>query len=162
MLILGGEYNLFSPELWNAGVGFNMKVFDDYIQNDCLLTFGGIQAKPVKAEEPGSDDPQMKFLLSVRDNIYFTLEGKWVGLRAGAFASFGIYDIPDNTKVYDLFFNGGGLVGICVLPQSLVSVTIDVCPAYKVAFRINEGIAENESGFSLGLFLGIRFNFDKL
>jgi hypothetical protein len=156
MLILGGEYNLFSPEVWNAGVGFNIKVFDDYIQNDCLLTFGGIQAKPAEAEEPEPGKPPMKFLLSVRDNIYFTIDGKWVGLRAGGFASFGIYGI------HDLFFNGGGLVGICVLPQSLVSVTLDLCPAYKVAFRVNKGVTKNESGFSLGLFVGIRFNIDKL
>jgi hypothetical protein len=191
MFMLGGQYNFLKPQFWGAGLGFNFKLLNEYLQNDFLINFGGIWVKEIEIAEtppeilPGgtdntdepalnvktdnttnaetkTNDPRHKFLFSLRDSLYFTLDGKWIGLRAGIFASLGVYGIPDFPKSWDLVFNPGGFVGISLFPKSLVSVIIDVCPGYLITFRIDEGLAKNETGFSLPLFLGIRFNMDKL
>jgi len=188
MLILGGEYNLSSPEFWGIGVGFNMKLFNEYIQNDFMVNLGAIRAKEAVIEQIPEDDEQgteeneqrtgnreqrienneqlaigqAKLLFSVSDKLYFSRDGKWVGLRAGVFASVGVYGIYDFPKTWDLFANAGGFAGVTILPQSFVSINLDLCPGYAVAFRFDDGFTENEAGFSLGLFLGIRFNLDKL
>jgi len=180
MFLLGGQYNLTKPQFWGAGLGFNLKLFKEYLQNDLTANVGGIWAKEAAIKEPETDETEidepetngmeidgtetaakMKFLFYVKDNFYFSLDWKWVGLRAGVFASFGVYGIPDFPKVWDLFFNAGGFVGICILPQSLISITVDVCPGYAMAFRFDKGMATNEDGFSLPLSVGIRFNLDK-
>ena len=157
MLLAGGEYNFFKPEFWSAGAGFNMKLFNDYMQNDFMINGGRIRAK-----EPETGDYHQKFLFSLRDSLYFSLEGEWVGLRMGVFASFGVYDIVDFPKVYDLFLNGGGFAGVSILPKSMISVTVDICPGYASAFRYDEKAAKNEAGFSLSVFLSLRLNIDKL
>ena len=158
VLILGGEYNFFKPEFWSTGAGFNLKLFNNYIQNDLLLGFGSI-----KAEEPGTGGRPPKFLFSLQDSLYFALDGKYAGLRAGIFASFGTYGIHDFFTSYDLFLNPGGFMGFSILPQSLISVTIDLRAGYAIAFRIKEkGPDINETGFSLSPCVGIRFNIDKL
>jgi len=192
MLLLGGEYNLTNPQFWSAGLGFNLKLFNEYIQNDLTLNFGNIRAKEmvIKKTEPQEtepDDPEtgdpaqnvfsanagsiwahetktavpVKFLFYVKDTIYFSLDGKWVGIRAGVFASMGIYDIPDYKTAADLFFNGGGFAGIYFLPRSLIGVTVDVAPGYAIAFRVGETLGINEAGFSLPLSVCIRLNLDK-
>jgi hypothetical protein len=157
MLLLDGEYNIYKPEFWNVGVGFNMRLFNQYFQNDFMLGFGGI-----RVEESESGESPLKFLFSFKDSFYFSLDWELVGLRAGIFASVGIYDIPDFKKRWDLFFNIGGVVGICILPKSLVSVIIDLRPGYAIAVRTGEESFINEAGFSLSPSVGIRFNFDKL
>jgi len=177
MFLLGGEYNFLEPQFFNVGLGFNLKLFNEYIQNDLTVNFGGILAKDiVMIEEAPNDaandeapelvmttgDPRLKFLFSLKDSLYFSLDWKWAGLRAGIFASFGVYGISDSAKSWDMIFNPGGFVGICLFPKSLVSVVVDVCPGYLVAFRVSESMAENEAGFSLPVYLGIRFNLDKL
>ena len=144
MLILGGEYSLFSPEFWGAGVGFNLKLFNKYIQNDVLITFGSIDAPPAK------------FLFSLRDSFYFCLEGTWLGLRAGICALLGMYG------THDLLFSPAGFVGFVLLPQSLISINLDACPGYAIAFRVGEDLGINKAGFSLALFFGVRLNLDKL
>jgi hypothetical protein len=186
MFLVGGEYNFLRPQFWCAGLGFNFKLLNEYLQNDFLVNFGGVWVKEIETAEPSNEtdetddsppnartdmemktgdktnDPLLKFLFSLKDSFYFTLDGKWVGLRAGVFASFGVYGIPDFPKSWDLLFNPGGFVGISLFPKSLVSVVIDVCPGYIIIFRIDDGFNKNEAGFSMPLFLGIRFNIDKL
>ena len=174
MLMLSGEYSFFKPQFWGAGIGFNMKYFNEYIQNDLTLNFGSIWAKDVPVEEEESDEDRppvvqveslgssMRFVFYLRDNLYFALEGDWVGLRAGVFASLGVYNIIELPMSYDMLFNGGGFAGITILPKSLISVALDLCPGYLVAFRLKDGISKNQEGFSLSLALSIRFNFDKL
>ena len=172
MLMLGGEYNLFKPGFWGAGAGFNLKLFDEYIQNDFMVYFGNISAKEAliidddeteddipDRSEPG-DSPR-KFLIYIRDSLFFTLEWKWVGLRTGLFASLGAYNIANFPKV-DLFLNPGGFVGISIMPKSLISATIDLCPGYAMAFNLNDGIVVHETGFSLSVALAVRLNLDKL
>ena len=172
MLILGGEYNILQPDFWNASIGFNQKIINRYIQNDILLNFGSITAKNIEFIETEDEDsgiiraeqisyPQ-KFIFSVRDNLFFSLDGRWIGLRAGIFALLGINGIPDFPTAYNMFLNTGGFAGIWILPKSLVSVTLDISPGYALAFRLSEGPYIHEGGFSLPLSLGIRFNFDKL
>jgi hypothetical protein len=160
MIILGGEYNFIKPQFWSAGLGFNFIVLNEHLQNDFTVNFGGILPKEINT----ADDPRQKFLFSIRDGFYFSWDWKWVGLRAGVFASWGIYDIDGSSKTCDMSFIPGGFVGLSLFPKSLFSVVIDVCPGYLFLFRINEGFSfsKNESGFSLPLFLGIRFNMDKL
>ena len=158
VLILNGEYNFFKPEFWSIGAGFNMKLFNNYIQNDFLLGFGGI-----KAEEPETGGYPPKFLFSFQDSLYITRDWKYAGLRAGLFAALGNYGVPDYPANWDLFFSIGGFAGVSILPRSPVSVTVDLRPGYAIAFRTEEGGANiNEAGFSLSPSVGIRFNFDKL
>jgi len=166
MFVLGGEYNFTNPQFWAAGIGFNMRLLNEYIQNDLTINFGGISANDpaqnMRAMETKTTTEQ-KFLFYVKDNIYFSLDWKWVGLRSGIFASLGLYDIYDNYSAADMFFNGGGFAGICLLPKSLFSLTIDVCPGYATAFYVREKEAGlKTAGFSLPLAVGIRFNLDKL
>ena len=179
MLILGGEYNFYKPDFWSAGLGFNHRLFNEYIQNDFVFNFGRLTAKrtqiiETEVENGGTEngepeiirteviDYPQKFFFYVKDNFYFALEGRGLGLRAGIFASFGIYGIPDFPTAYDLFFNGGGFAGISILPKSLISLTLDISPGYTVAFSFNEGFSRNDEGFSLTLSMGIRLNFDRL
>ena len=184
MLILGGEYNIYKPDFWSAGIGFNHRLLNEYIQNDFTLNFGRITAKHTQiietvVENGGTEngeeengEPEIirteiidypeKFIFYVRDNLYLALEGRGLGLRAGVFASFGIYGMPNFPTAYDMFFNGGGFLGISILPKSLFYVTMDVSPGYTLAFSINDGLVMNERGFSLSLGIGIRLNLDKL
>ena len=171
MLMLGGEYNFFKPQLWGAGLGFNLKLFNEYIQNDLTVNFGNLWAKEaiveIESEETETvitegGDVRKRFFFSLRDSLYFTLEGDWVGLRAGIFASLGLYQIVEFPTAYDLFANGGAFAGIVILPKSLFSVALDLCPGYLIAFRFKEGVSKNDEGFSLSLSLSIRFNLDKL
>jgi hypothetical protein len=187
MLMLGGNYNLMrKPEIWSAGLGFNLKLYKEIVQNDFSVNFGGIQAKvlikntdepddtdetddtkpvhpvtPVQPVQPIESEAQMKYLFSIRDNLYFNHEWRWFGIRAGAFASFGLYGIRNSLKAYDLFFNAGGMAGICILPKALISITLDASPGYAIAFSYAEGFGINEKGFSLPLSLNIRVNLDK-
>ena len=166
------------PMFWGAGVGFNLKLFNDYIQNDLMLNFGSINAEEAIIDESsdnedsrffsrstgdgtGTGEAAMNFLFYFRDKLYFSLDWKWVGLRAGISAALGVYGIPDFPTVWDLFINAGGLVGVCILPHSLVSITLDFCPGYTLAFRFS-GFNKNDAGLSFPLFLGVRFNLDKL
>jgi hypothetical protein len=158
MLLLDGEYNFFKQEFWNVGAGFNMKLINQYVQNDFMLGFGGLRVK----ETESGEESLLKFIFSLKDSFYFSLDGKWIGLRLGVFASIGIYDIPDFKKRCDMFFNAGGFAGICILPRSLISVTVDLRPGYAIAFRIGEELSVNKAGFSLSPSVSIRFNFDKL
>jgi hypothetical protein len=175
MLMLGGEYGFLKPQSWGAGLGFNYMLFDEYIQNDLTANFGGIRVKDIYIveqtgeEEPGEasaseivfGDPTLKFLFYLRNNLYFTFEWQWVGLRVGVFASLGIYGIPDFPSTFDLFLNPGGFMGISIMPKSPVSVTVDLCPGYVMAFRTGKELIKNEAGFSLSLSLNIRLNLDK-
>jgi len=158
MLIIGGEYNHFSPVFWNASIGFNLELINEHIQDELLFTLGGITVKNTKEEGP------QKFLFSVKDNIFYSLDGRFIGLRSGITASFGIYDVPIVPRSFDFFFSAAALVGICILPKSLISVTLDVCPGYAMAFNytVPFEFSGNESGFMLPLTLGIRLNIDKL
>jgi len=164
MLLLGGEYNLTNPQFWSAGMGFNLKILKEYFQNDLSLNFGAIRvndpAKNMWAYDTKNTANQ-QFLFYVKDNVYFCLDGKWVGMRAGVFASMGIYDVPDYKTEADLFFNGGGFAGICILPRSLIGITIDAAPGYAIAFRVGKVLGINAGGFSLPLSVGIRLNLDK-
>jgi len=159
MLLLGGDYNLMGkPEVWNVGLGFNLKLYEEFVQNDFFINFGGIRARDAGNEEAASP---LKFLFSVKDNLFLNKEWRWIGLRAGVFASFGFYGIRDSFKIYDMLFSTGGLAGICVLPKALISVLLDVSPGYTIAFGNDGGLRIYEAGFSLPLFLCIRINFDK-
>jgi hypothetical protein len=157
MLIVGGDYNPFKPVFWNGNIGFNLELFNENIQDDLLLNFGSLTAENEQGKEP------QKFIFSIKDNFFYSLDGRFVGLRAGVSASFGIYDIPEFPKSADLFFTATGLVGICILPKSLISITLDLCPGYAVAFRATDapGLSLNDSGFILPMALGIRVNLDK-
>ena len=175
MPIISGDYNIYKPDFWTVGAGFNIKLFKEIIQNDLSVNFGSMTARRIEIIETKIDDengeeqiistevidyPQ-KFLFSIKDNIYFTLEGKFIGIRAGASASIGIYGIKLPGQ-YDLFFNIGGLAGLSLFSKALISVTLDVLPGYAVAFRILDGVSKNEDGFALAVSVGIRLNFDKL
>ena len=169
MLVFGGQYNFSKPEFWNAGVGFNMKLINEYFQNDLMLNFGSFRNEVIVSEEQGEDTIRVNtgeykenYLYTVKDSFYFTLDGSWIGLRAGVFAGFGIYGVIEFPKVYDLFFNPGGLVGICLFPKSLFSLALDFSPGYVVAFRLGNGLYINESNLSLSLSLGLRLNFDRI
>jgi hypothetical protein len=157
MLIAGGEYNPFNPPFWNGNIGFNLELFNVHVQDELVFGFGGITVKDERDERP------QKLLFSVRDNFFYSLDGEFIGLRAGISAAFGAYDITGLPKVFDLFFSAAGLVGICVLPKSLISITLDICPGYAMAFRIKDtpDISDNEMGFMLPIALGIRLNMDK-
>jgi hypothetical protein len=159
MFLLGVEYNILRPQFWDAGLGFNFMILNERLQNDFLITFGGIWAKDVETK---TNAPRQRFAFSLRDSIYFSLDGRWAGFRAGIFASFGVFGVYDFPSIWDLVFNPGGFAGISLFPKSLVSMVIDICPGYVITFRINDGLAKNEAGFSLPLFLGLRFNMDKL
>ena len=169
MIFLGGDYNLMiKPETFNVGLGFNIKLYDEFVQNDFIVNFGGIRARYAekKTDETESNEPDdsaipMKFHFSIRDNLYYNHEWKWVGLRAGIYASFGVYGIRDSLSVYDLFFSIGGLAGICILPRALISITLDISPGYALTFGNVGELSVYEAGFSLPLSFCIRFNFDK-
>lgn len=158
MLILGGEYNPFKPGFWNSHIGFNIELFNENIQNDFLLCFGGITAKNEAGEEPH------RFLFCFKDKLFFSLDGDIAGFRAGITAGFGVYESPPFPKVSQLFFNAGGVIGAALFPKSLISVTIDACPGYAIAFRATDvpDAALDEAGFMLALSIGFRLNLDKL
>jgi hypothetical protein len=158
MLIIGGEYNPFKPAFWDSNIGFNIEVLDQHIQNDILFAFGGIWARNEEEKRP------QKFLFSLKDKIFYSLDGRYVGLRAGVSAAFGIYDLSEFPQRTDLFFSAGGFAGICIFPHSPFSVTLDVCPGYALAFYVTDapGASVNDSGFMLPISLGLRFNIDKL
>ena len=196
MLIVGGDFNPLRPGFWGGRLGFNLKLVDEYIQNDLFLSVGGIKAK-MRPEEPepeeeipdepdeetdGDDKPEEKpekkaqyntgsqtgagesyhFFFAVKDALYFSLEGKYLGLRAGVTAALGAY-FP-NFPSYEFFIYGAGFAGISLFPKSLISLTVDICPGYIVAFHIKEipNLALSDSGFVLPISVGIRFNIDKL
>jgi len=166
MFVLGGEYSLTNPQYWGLGLGFNLKVYKEYFQNDFSVNFGGIRVND-PAENMWAhntkDAAEQKFLFYLKDNIYYSHDWKWVGIRAGVFVLIGLFDIYDNHSAADLLFNGGGFAGICLLPKSLFSLTIDVCPGYAIAFYAREKEAGIKAGgFSLPLAVGVRFNLDKL
>jgi hypothetical protein len=163
VLIAGGEVNPLKPVFWGANAGFNFEILSKYLQNDFLLSFGGIHAGS-GAEETQEEPEPGKFLFALKDNLYVSLNGEILGLRIGVSASFGMYDIPEYPKMYDLFFNAAGLIGIGIFPQSLISITVDICPGYVLAFRVTDAPsgAVNDSGFMLPIALGLRLNLDKL
>jgi hypothetical protein len=158
MLIIGGEYNPFRPLLWDGAIGFNIEVLNEHIQNDVLLTFGGIRVKNKGGEE------SQKFIFSLKDNFFYSLNGQYIGLRAGISAAFGIYDVSEFPGKNDLFLSAAGLVGICIFPKSIISITLDVCSGYALAFCLTDAfdVSHNDSGFMLPISLGVRFNIDKL
>jgi hypothetical protein len=158
LLMVGGEFNPLDPLFWNGGIGFNIEVLNEHLQNDTLLAVGGIRAENEEGERP------QKILVSVKDKFFYSLNGRYLGLRAGISAAFGVYDLSGVPKVTDFFFSIAGLAGICILPKSLISVTLDICPGYAVAFRLNDAFkgSLNELGFMLPISLGVQFNIDKL
>jgi hypothetical protein len=158
LLMVGGEFNPLDPLFWDCGIGFNIEVLNEHLQNDTLLVFGGIMAENEEGERP------QKLLFSVKDNFFYSLNGRYLGLRAGISAAFGIYDLSGAPKEADFFFNIAGLAGICILPKSIISVTLDICPGYAMAFRLNDAFkpSRNEFGFMLPISLEVRFNIDKL
>ena len=183
MLLLGGEYNLYTsqyssaagPQFWSAGIGFNMKILNEYFQNDLMLNLGRIRAKAfemVEIQEEDSEDvhnelveagEKDKLLFTVKDSFYFTLDGSFVGIRAGVFAALGLYDIIDFPTVYDLFVNAGGFAGLCFFPKSLFSLALDFSPGFAAAFRLGGGGPYiNDMGLSMSFSAGIRINFDKI
>ena len=174
MLLFGTEHNIYnSPGFWTAGTGFNMKLINDYFQNDLMFNGGQIRAKKefvreiVNAEgekqiiRSDTDEYTDKFLFTVKDNFYLAYDWKWIGLRAGVFASIGIYDVPDFPHLWDFFFNTGGFGGVCFFPKSLFALAVDAGPGYSVAFRLGDGPQTRESGFSLVISLSLRINFDR-
>jgi hypothetical protein len=158
LLMVGGEFNPLDPLFWNCGIGFNIEVLNQHIQNDTLLVAGGIRAENEEGERP------QKFLFSVKDKFFYSLNGRYIGLRAGISAAFGIYDFSRDPQATDLFFSVAGLAGICILPKSLISITLDICPGYAMAFRLNDAFkgSRNEFGFMLPISLGVQFNIDNL
>ena len=183
MVMLSGEYNLFKPPLWGAGIGYNMRLWDTYVYNDLLAYFGLIQAREPyilesfitekvtddegnEVDETQSifteyEDFPHQFFFSIRDNLYFALDWKWVGLRAGIFASLGVYHFSDFPRLH-LFVIPGGFAGISILPKSLISVTLDISPGYIFAFGFGEdGAALYDTGLYLSVALGVRLNLDK-
>jgi hypothetical protein len=159
MLIAGGGYNPMSPGFWDAYAGFNMELYNEHLENDLLLSFGGIRAASGQGEEEKG-----RFLFRVKDNIYFSWDFSVIGFRASVSASFGFYDLSGFPSVSDLFFSAAGFAGICILPKSLVAVTVDVFPGCALAFRVTDapGASINGAGFMLPLSVGLRFNLDKL
>ncbi|MDR2483030.1 MAG: hypothetical protein LBD08_05290 [Treponema sp.] len=158
MLILGGEYNPLSPGFWSVGAGFNLELFNEYIQDDLMFNFGGVTALNEQGERPP------RFIFSIKDSVYFSLDWDWIGLRAGITASAGLYQHPEFPEKAALLFSAGGFAGLCVLPRSPISITVDLCPGYAAAFHVTDkpDAALDEPGFILPVALGIRLNLDKL
>ncbi len=158
LLIAGGEYNPFKPSFWDCGIGFNVEVLNEHLQNDILFLGGSIMVRDEEDERP------QQFFFSVKDKFFYSLNGRYLGLRAGVSASFGIYDISEAPREIDFIFSVAGFAGICIFPKSLISIVLDICPGYAMAFCINDDFegSRNEFGFILPIFLGVQFNFDKL
>jgi len=180
MFLLGGEYNLLGQQFWNVGLGFNLKLINEYFQNDFMINGGFISAKDIvmvdappeadaKDDAPkqvmATGDLRTRFLFSLKDSFYFSYDWKWIGVRAGVFASLGVYGVSDSGKSFNMSFNPGGFAGVCLFPRSIVSAFIDLCPGYLVVFRLSgsdsDSLFKNEAGFSLPLAAGIRINLDK-
>ena len=82
VLIAGGEVNPLKPVFWGANAGFNFEILSEYLQNDFLLSFGGIHAGS-GAEETQEETAPGKFLFALKDNLYVSLNGAILGLRIG-------------------------------------------------------------------------------
>ncbi|MDR2480859.1 MAG: hypothetical protein LBD07_01010 [Spirochaetaceae bacterium] len=177
MVLFGADTGYFKPNIgkyitkeddyyvrdyWNYNIGFNLQLFNPFIQNDSLLSFGSMtlsdQYNEVKNNGNSSLKDYQKFMFGIKDNLYVTLDTKFIGLRAGVSGSLGIYDF------FDFLFNATGLFGVCFFPKSLIALAIDVCPGFAVDFHVNGAtdMSLNKAGFILPVSACIRFNLDKL
>jgi hypothetical protein len=154
MLIIGGEYNPLTPLFWDGNMGFNIKT-NEYMQNEMLLGAGVISSRDENGEDPE------KMLFAFRDNFFFSLEGRYLGLRAGVSGALGVFDVLAMPGKISVFVNLTGLVGLWILPRSLISVVVDICPGYGLTFFIPDGFISN-SRFVLPIALSLRLNIDKL
>jgi hypothetical protein len=153
LLMLGGEYNFMGPAFWDTGLGFNFKLYQDYIQNDTLLSFGTIKSPGDKAN----------FLVCIGDKLYYEYDLlPIVGFRAGLSAGLGL----SSGSMGDGALNLGGFAGVLLFPQSLISAALDVGCGYLWAFNAGKshknyfGILKK--GLVLPLALNIRLNLDRL
>ncbi|MDR0403848.1 MAG: hypothetical protein LBH35_09705 [Treponema sp.] len=186
ILMTQADWNFLSPDnaqssrgpTWLSGsAGTNILLYRTLIQNDVLVGFGGIQAiGPFKIEKPpvadGEDETVeyehregSQFLFTVSDNIFVSLNTKAIGLRAGFSGGAGIY----SGELVQLFLNLGFLAGIHILPESLISFTVDIKPGYTgtIAWDFNnadviQAISPLQHGWTFPLALSLRLNLDKL
>jgi hypothetical protein len=160
VLMVGGDVNPFKPSHWSAGIGFNLGIVGDYIQNDTFLNFGGFSEALFKDTLRAQHTPRWDFLVSVKDNVYFSYELPFIGFRVGVSAGFGAY----SADFGDCLFTIGGLAGVVILPKSPVSVVIDVNPSFGVAFNLSNNhpyFAQFiTNGFSMPISLALRINLD--
>ncbi|MFP3040554.1 hypothetical protein LQZ19_01920 [Treponema primitia] len=156
MLMIGGDYNIMKPGFWGAGIGFNIRLFNNYLQNDALLMIGNVFLQDTDGKE------EEKYLFYAKDNFYFSKEWKYIGLRAGAAVSLGIYENPDFPETIPLFLNAAVFAGLCFFPEALVSVTMDICPGHIFLFDILPSPSGNDSAFSMPVSISIRINLDRI
>jgi hypothetical protein len=187
------EWNFLSPgnessggPTWLSGsVGTNILLYRTLIQNDVLVSFGGIYAKrPFKIERPSVEEGEAidetagedgtaeyeyrennEFLFNVSDNIFVSLNTKAVGLRAGFSGGVGLY----SGELVQFFLNIGFLVGIHILPESLFSFTVDIKPGYTGTANWDYNNTDFFKAFSLlqhgwtfPIAVSVRVNLDKL
>jgi hypothetical protein len=154
MLIAGAEYNMYKPVFWDAMIGFNY-MFTEHIQDDFLLSLGKARIEPNVSPK--------KFVFSVKDTVFYTINSKYIGLRLGVFVSAGIYEVSEYP---DLFLSTGGLAGLWFFPKSLISLTVDVCPGYVWALGFNimdiPTSILHDGGFILPIALNFHINFDRM
>lgn len=194
IIMTQAEWNFLSPgnaessggPAWLSGsIGTNILLYRTLIQNDVLVSFGGIYAKrPFKTERPpveegeaadetaGEDEgakyefrENNEFLFNVSDNIFVSLNAKTVGLRAGFSGGIGLY----SGELVQFFLNIGFLAGIHILPESLFSFTVDIKPGYTgtVCWDYNnadffKAFSPIQHGWTFPLAVSVRFNLDKL
>jgi hypothetical protein len=183
VIITQGEWNFLSPDnkessrgpTWLSGsLGTNILLYKTLIQDEVLVSFGGIYAKrPFKIERPPVEDrtasyeyrENNEFLFNISDNIFVSLNTKAVGLRAGFSGGIGLY----SGELVQIFLNIGFLAGIHILPESLFSFTVDIKPGYTgtVIWDFNntdffKAFSPLQHGWTFPLALSVRLNLDKL
>jgi hypothetical protein len=170
IVITQGEWNFLSPDngesgrgpTWLSGsIGTNILLYRTLIQNDVLVGFGGVYARP--SGEGGAD--KNEFLFNVSDNIFVSLNTKTIGLRAGFSGGAGLY----SGELVQFFLNIGFLAGVHILPESLFSFTVDVKPGYTgtVCWDFNnsdfiKAFSLLQQGWTFPIAVGVRLNLDKL
>jgi hypothetical protein len=157
MLSISAEANLFfPPAFWHTGAGFNLSLFNNYIQNEAVLYFGSISAP----KNLNGNDTAPVFFLSLNDKLFFALDGKYLGLRTGLSVTIGLFPVEDTPN---LLLNPGAFVGFSLFPRSLFSLTFDITPAYALRlFQENNDTSISHNGFNLAFALAVRLNFEKL
>ncbi|MDR2521313.1 MAG: hypothetical protein LBC72_01990 [Spirochaetaceae bacterium] len=159
MLIAGGEYNQYSPRVWDVYAGFNMELYGEHLQNDLLLSFGSVDVASGDGGASGS-----RYFFRFKDNVYVSWDTRVIGFRAGVAVSFGVYDVSGFPTDWGFLGTAAAFAGICLLPKALISVTVDVFPGRAWAFHATTApaVSVDEAGFMLPIAVGIRFNLDKL
>jgi hypothetical protein len=148
---------MYKPVFWDGMIGFNY-MFTEHIHDDFLLSLG-----KATIQNDEHNDSTEKFVFSVKDNVFYSLNSKYIGLRLGAFVSVGVYGL---SEIPDLFLSAGGLAGVWFFPKSLISLTVDVSPGYAWALGFDTkdipGSTLHDGGFILPIALNLHINFDKI